>query len=65
MIYRPRRPNPKVSASAADQHPALDEILRVVGDVQHRQTVEENADEDRTGDRAEDFGRRVSRRRTR
>src|ERR1700677_4872487 len=37
----------------ADEDGALHEILGVVGHVQHRQSVEKDADEDRAGDRAE------------
>src|SRR5580658_3877158 len=34
----------------ADQHRPFHEVLGVVGDVEHRQTVENDSDEDRAGD---------------
>ncbi len=40
----------------ADEHDSLDEILGVIGDIEHRQAIEDDADEDRADDGAQNIG---------
>src|ERR1700733_5798953 len=43
-------------SKGADEHRTLDEILRVIGDVQHREAVQDDRDEDCAGHGADDIG---------